>query len=1131
MKIYTDSIHKIAYSTDASAYREIPRGVAYPESVDDIRELIRIARERGTCLIPRAGGTSIAGQVVGNGIVVDISRHFNHILEINPDGRWARVEPGVVRDELNIALKPYGLFFSPETSTSNRCCIGGMVGNNSCGTHSLIYGSTRHHVLQIKGLLADGSFFDTDERGEGDLERSIYAQLEGWRRDPAVRGLIEANFPDRSLRRRSCGYAIDEALGLDGAAGDSSAMGSVPPIDLCKLLCGSEGTLAFVTEIKVSLDPLPPKEGMVLCAHCPSLEASFEANLVALRHSPDAVELMDGRILELGKDNLEAQRNRFFVEGDPAALLIAEFRGAEMDARADALEAELLASGLSYTCTRVYGADVARVWALRKAGLGVLSGMKGDAKPVGVIEDTAVAPERLPAYMRDFRAMLDRLGLQCVFCGHISTGELHLRPIINLKTEDGRRLFRAVAAETAALVRKHRGSLSGEHGDGRLRGEFIPLMYGEECYRLMQEVKRCWDPYNVFNMNKIVDAPGMDEWLRFETGQPYSIEDAETVFNWRAAFDECKVDGASGVRSQAHALMCSIEQCNGAGDCRKSNLIGGTMCPAFKATGDELMTTRARANILRECLTHGEGFTSPEVKEVLESCLACKGCRGECPSNVDMTRIRAEVLEQIHEREGTPLRSFAVARMAAVERLGHLVRPLYNFFARWRPSAALLKRILRFAAERQIPALSRHTLRQLLRRDGFASAFSAASPQPVASPLPVAPSGYSAPSGLSTSAGLSTSSGSSTSAASVTSVSSAAPTAPSAHESSDFVRAESLSATSAHESSDFVRAEPLSAPFAHEFGDFVRAEPLSPSSAHESGDFVRAESLSAPSAHKTGDFVRAESLSAPSAHKSSDFVREAGSGGRRVYLFADEFTNYQEAELGLTFARLLRRLGYDVVVPKHVESGRAAISKGCLKLARRFAVRNVRLLADLVTADAPLVGIEPSCILSFRDEYPDLVPPEMRQTARDLAANCLLFDEFIMREVAAGRISPDAFRDDPVEVWLHGHCHQKALVGIDKTAAALRLLPGATVHVIPSGCCGMAGSFGYEKEHYRRSLEIGEMVLFPAVRRALGLCTSPDSAPVPAVVVAPGTSCRQQILDGTGAHAVHPVELLYSWLR
>ena len=969
MKVFTDSIHKIAYSTDASIYREVPAGVAYPESIGEIRELILLARERGTCLIPRAGGTSIAGQVVGNGIVVDISRHFNHILEINAEERWARVEPGVVRDELNLALKPYGLFFSPETSTSNRCCIGGMVGNNSCGTHSLVYGSTRHHVLQLKGLLADGSEFDTAERGSGDLERSIYAQLEGWRDDPEAVRLIEANYPDRSLRRRSCGYAIDEALGDGGA------------VDLCKLLCGSEGTLAFITEIKVSLDPLPPAEGMVLCAHCPSLEASFEANLVALRHGPVAVELMDGRILELGKDNLEAQRNRFFVEGDPAALLIAEFRGQEMDAAADALEAELRALGLAYACTRVYGSEVSRVWALRKAGLGVLSGMKGDAKPVGVIEDTAVAPERLPAYMADFRAMLDRLGLDCVFYGHISTGELHLRPILNLKTEEGRRLFRAVAEETARLVRKHRGSLSGEHGDGRLRGEFIPLMYGEECYRLMQEVKRCWDPYNVFNMNKIVDAPGMDEWLRFEPGQPYVVEDARTVFNWRAAFDECKVEGASGVRSQAHALMCSIEQCNGAGDCRKSNLIGGTMCPAFKATRDELNTTRARANVLRECLTRGGGFTSPEVREILDSCLACKGCRAECPSNVDMTRIRAEVLQQIHEREGTPLRSFAVARMAAVERLGHVVRPLYNFFAGWGPSAALLKRILRFAAERQIPALSRRTLRQLLRRDGC---------------------------------------------------------------------------------SRILRQD---------------AEGYAP---------------------------------AP---------------GRRVYLFADEFTNYQEAELGLTFARLLRRLGYDVVVPRHVESGRAAISKGCLKLARRFAVRNVRLLTDIVTADAPLVGIEPSCILSFRDEYPDLVPPEMRSAAKALAANCLLFDEFIMREVAAGHIASDAFRDAPVEVWLHGHCHQKALVGVEKTAAALRLLPGATVHVIRSGCCGMAGSFGYEKEHYRRSLKIGEMVLFPAVRRAL----APSGTP--AVVVAPGTSCRQQILDGTGARAVHPVELLYRWLR
>lgn len=968
MLYFTDHIHRIAYSTDASAYREMPLGVAYPENDADIFELIRLARNEHTCLIPRAGGTSIAGQVVGKGIVVDVSKHLNKILEINAEERWARVQPGVVRDELNLALKPYGLFFSPETSTSNRCCIGGMVGNNSCGTHSLVYGSTRHHVLQLKGYLADGSYFDTEKRSDGELENKIYAQLESWKNDPAKRSLIEENFPDKSLRRRSCGYAIDETIEDD--------------IDLCKLICGSEGTLCFITEIKVSLDVLPSAEHMVLCAHCQSLEDSYKANLIALKHNPVAIELMDGKILELSKGNTAAEKNRFFVEGDPSALLISEFNGNDMDTNADALEKELQESGLAYTCTRVYGADVERVWALRKAGLGVLSGMKGDAKPIGVIEDTAVAPERLPDYLKEFAEMLDRLGLSCVYYGHISTGELHLRPIINIKTPEGKALFRSVAEETAKLCKKHKGSLSGEHGDGRLRGEFIPLMYGEECYRMMREVKQCWDADGIFNTGKIVDTPPMDAFLRFEVGQGYVLEkqlkNDKTCFNWRADFDECKVEGASGVRSQCHALMCSIEQCNGAGDCRKSNLIGGTMCPAFKESKDELMTTRARANILREVLTNGidgETLTRHELAEVLYSCLACKGCKGECPSNVDMTRIRAEVLQQIYDKEGTPLRSFAVARMAMVEKLGHYVWPIYNLFASWKFSSNIIKHIVKFSTERDIPTLSRITMRQLV--------------------------------------------------------------------------------------------------------------------------WLEKRKYKTP----------------PTKGK--------------VYLFADEFTNFQEAELGLTFAKLLLRLGYGVEIPKHVESGRAAISKGCLKLAKKFAVKNVNLLAEKVSAVTPLVGIEPSCILSFRDEYPDLVPAEMRTVAKRLGRNALLFDEFIMREVEKGNITSADFKDDAVEIWLHGHCHQKSLVGVEKTVAALKLLSKAKVNVIPSSCCGMAGSFGYEKEHYKTSLAIGEMVLFPAVRKAMA---NKDNV-VPTIVCAPGTSCRQQILDGTGVHAVHPIELLYKWLR
>ena len=1032
--LLTDPLHRIAYATDASAYREVPQGVAYPENEADTIDLINIARERKTHLIPRAGGTSIAGQVVGSGIVVDISKHFKKILEINEEERWARVQPGIVLDELNLALKPYGLFFSPETSTSNRCCIGGMFGNNSCGSHSLVYGSTRHHVIEARGVLCDGSIeiFKTytideledrfgvrfwelpadrlchsergfaggqmesiDGRQSHELIQRIYAQLIRWALDEKTIRLIEENYPDKSLRRRSCGYAIDEVI--EDLHNEAKPL-KERTINLCKVLAGSEGTLAFITEIKVDLDPLPPREKMVVCAHCDTLQKSFLGNLVALKFQPSAVELMDRNILELSKQNVEQQKNRFFVEGDPAAILIIELRGEtreEIDTLADQLEKALINNEehLVYACSRVYGDEISKVWSLRKAGLGLLTGMKGDAKPIGVIEDTAVAPEKLPAYMADFAEMLERLGLSCVYHAHISTGELHLRPIINIKEAEGLRKFRAVAHETALLVKKYKGSLSGEHGDGRLRGEFIQLMYGDEVYAMMQDLKRCWDPLQVFNLHKIVDTLPMDSMLRFEVGQPYAIAkvlgESATYYNWKAAFDECKIEGATGAKTQLHALMCSIEQCNGAGDCRKSDLIGGTLCPAFKVSGDETKATRARANVLREILTRGwesEAFAdavhkdksilkSSELAEVLDSCLACKGCRSECPSNVDMTRLRSEILQHKYDVSGMPLRSFAVSRMATVEQLGHIVWPIYNFFASWKLSSNLIKRIIKFSTERDIPTLSRVTMRTAVKRE---------------------------------------------------------------------CRKQKAVATKG-----------------------------------------------------------------------------------KVLLFADEFTNFQEAELGLTFAKLLLHLGYEVEIPKHVESGRAAISKGNLKLAKKFALKNVNLLKDKVSKPTPLVGIEPSCILSFRDEYPDLVPADRRHEAQQLAKNTLLFDEFIMREVEAGRITADDFKTDAVEIWLHGHCHQKALVGTEKTVKALQLLQNAKIHVIPSGCCGMAGSFGYEKEHYKTSLAIGEMVLFPTVRKAVANA----NGVTPCLVSAPGTSCRQQILDGTGIHAVHPIEILYRWAK
>ena len=933
--ILTDALHRIAYATDASIYREMPMGVAYPKTVDDIKALLMKARVRKTHLIPRAAGTSIAGQVVGSGIVVDISRYMNRILEINADERWVRVQPGVVRDELNIALKPYGLFFSPETSTSNRCCIGGMVGNNSCGTHSLVYGSTRHHVMALKGILADGTDFECTTNTftfapSSRVGKKVQELLSSWHNDESIRQLLTDSFPDRSLRRRSCGYALDECL-----EGDS--------INLPALLTGSEGTLAFVTEIKLSLDPLP-KPSALLIQKLGDMNEAWPANLALLTKHPTAVELIDGEILKLALGNPEARRNMEALKLDtehlPAALLVAEFN-------ADVLPTD------SYQCVTA-SEQIASVWNLRKAGLGVLTGTDSDAKPIGVIEDTAVAPERLDAYMHDFRSMMAELGLSCVYYGHISTGELHLRPVLDIKLEHHRKLFREVATRTALLVKKHRGSLSGEHGDGRLRGEFIPLMYGKEVYDLFCQLKDAFDPDKLLNMGKIVHTPPMDQFLRYEVNQPYTI-------------------AASASRDAAETLMRRIERCNGSGDCRKSNLIGGTMCPAFKVSGDELMTTRARANVLREVLTRGSLPQSKEVQQVLSSCLACKACKSECPSNVDMTRLRSQVLQLYYDQTHVPFRVMMVSLMAQIERIGSWVPRIYNWFATTNWTAKILKNMVHFAAERHIPTLSRYTMRQLIKK-----------------------------------------------------------------------------------------------------------------------------------------YQRSNIQSKISNLQS-----------RKVYLFADEFTNYMEAELGLTFAQLLTKLGYQVIVPKHTESGRAPISKGWLKLAAKYATKNVKLLAPIISEQAPLVGIEPSCILSFRDEYPDLMPTaELKKQAQQLAPNCLLYDEFLLREIQAGRIDPAVFKHLTNDIWLHGHCHQKALVGVSKTAQLLQYTTSGQVHVIPSGCCGMAGSYGYDKDHYATSMAIGEMVLFPAVRNA-----QKDD-----IIAAPGTSCREQILHATCIKAVHPIQVLFDAL-
>jgi len=953
---------RLMYATDASAYREIPVGVARPRNISALHKLISFANTHKVPLIPRAAGTSLAGQVVGNGLVVDISRYMTRILEINRAEHWIRVEPGVILDELNKEIEPLGLFFGPETSTSSRCMIGGMVGNNSCGAHSMLYGSTRDHLVSLKALLSDGTevefkdshtdFTDyTDKQGrEQDIYRTIFEILS----DPVNQEQIRSEFPRPEIHRRNTGYAIDLLLETDPFTKNGV------PFNISKLIAGSEGTLAFITEVKLNLVPLPPKQKALICVHCNTVGEALEGNLIARKYNPGAIELMDKAIMDCTKDNIVQRRNRFFIEGDPGAILIIEFARdtkEEVLEIAGNLEAEMRKAGLGTHFPIVFPPDLKKVWDLRKAGLGVLSNYPGDRKPVPVTEDTAVSPEDLPQYIREFHGMMDKLGLECVYYAHVGSGELHLRPVLNLKDPADVDLFHTVAFETAKLVKRFRGSLSGEHGDGRLRGEFIPYMIGDHNYSLLKKIKQAFDPEGIFNPGKITDTPRMNSSLRFEPRQ--QAREIKTVFDF----------------SQRHGILRAAEQCNGSADCRNTSRTGAGMCPSYQAVKDENTTTRARANILREFLTHStksNPFDYREIYDVMDLCLSCKACKSECPSNVDVAKLKAEFLQHYYDANGIPLRTRLIAYITTINRMGSRLPWLFNFFLENSFFSGITRKLLGFAPLRNIPVLYKTTLRSWIR----------SYPQRINEPV-----------------------------------------------------------------------------------------------------------------------------------KGS------------VNLFADEFTNFNDVEIGIKAVKLLNVLGYKVIIPGTGESGRTFISKGLIRKAKTIATNNVMSLKDKVTEENPLIGIEPSAILSFRDEYPELVDHALRDDTNNLAKNCLLFDEFIQREIDKESIPALAFSDlftkEKRTIRLHGHCHQKALASIEPTKTMLSLPENYTVDVIPSGCCGMAGSFGYEKEHYGVSMKVGELVLFPAIRK------SEDDV----IIVAPGTSCRHQIFDGTGRIALHPVEVLFEALK
>ena len=661
-ELHTGRLMRTLYATDGSAYQEMPLAVAIPRSEQDLVELIHFARTQEVGLIPRTAGTSLAGQVVGNGIVVDVSRHFTDILEVNESEGWIRVQPGVIRNELNQALKPHGLLFGPETSTQNRAMLGGMLGNNSCGSNSVKYGSVRDHILEVTALLADGSkvvfgplskeAFEEKCQAADSLETRLYQSIKDQLSDETARAEITREFPKPSIPRRNTGYALD--LLMDASCFDD---GSEKEFNFAKLIAGSEGTLCLVTEMKLHCDPLPPKVVGLQCAQFDSVDQALKATQIAVEFDCYACELIDDFILECTERSLEHRDSRFFIEGSPGAVLVTEIRGETQEAVlevTDRLEAAIRDAGYGYTFPVLFGEDTKKIWNLRKAGLGLMNNTPGDEKPVPVVEDTAVDVADLPQYIADFDKELDeRFGLQCIHYAHAGSGEIHLRPIINLKTEEGKQQFREVAQVVADLVKQYRGSLSGEHGDGRLRGEFLKQMLGENNYALVEAVKRSWDPQGIFNPGKIVDTPPMNEFLRYTPGT--KPPEVDTHFDW----------------SSTKGLLGAAEMCTGSADCRKTHLTGGTMCPSYMATRDEKDTTRARANMLRDVLTHSakeNPFDDEDLKDVLDLCLSCKGCKKECPTSVDMAKLKAEFQQHYYDANGASLRSRLIARYSSIQK-------------------------------------------------------------------------------------------------------------------------------------------------------------------------------------------------------------------------------------------------------------------------------------------------------------------------------------------------------------------------------------------------------------------------------------------------------------------------------
>ncbi|QZE15664.1 FAD-binding oxidoreductase [Halosquirtibacter laminarini] len=939
--VATDKTNQIMYATDSSLFYIKPRAVVFPKDEKDVIATIKFANKYGISITARTAGTSLAGQAIGSGIILDMSRYMNQILKISPEERWVEVEPGVNLEHLNNTLKPMGLLFGPETSTASRCCIGGMLGNNSCGLHSLVMGSVRDHIDRIDCIMEDGSKIRFKEltydqlikktHGPNRVESRIYHSIDKIIHAPRFAESVSTHFPDPILKRRNMGYALDQIYHEQKRT-----------YNISRLIAGSEGTLAIATKIRIHLQPQYPKNRTLLVIAFDSLQDALCANLEILKHKPIAIELMDHYIVDAVKKLNKYDLNHYFPK-TPQAVLMAEF----VDDQSTALDN--LCHDAIHNINKQYPSalfsqykkaeEIQTLWNIRKDGLGVLANIKSKKRSTTVIEDTAVAPKHLPAYIDDLNILFDRLGLNCVFYAHIATGELHLRPMLDLEDHHDKELFLTLAKEVALLVKKYRGSLSGEHGDGRLRSPMLPYMFSKEVIAWFKNIKRAFDPHGLFNPNVILNADPDFNHLKYNLKEP--IPSLPTYYRY---------DNSINFHDQ-------IDKCTGSGICIRKDKNYQGMCPTYHATKQEEYSTRGRSNLMRATLRTNEvqWNIDKELLKTITHCLGCKACKRECPSSVDVAKLKSEYLAQYYEKHRPTLQTLAIAYLPQLAILASKLPRTSNFFAQ----SFITKKMLQIASNTAMPRFANKTARSKMDRH-------------------------------------------------------------------------------------------------------------------------------------------------PAPHSNPD-----------VILYVDEFTNYFDSELGYKAFLLLLKLGCNIKPIFLSQNGRTYISKGLLKQAKKIADKNVSWILSEISPNTPILGIEPSTTATLVDEYMDLI--DNPSDFKPYIANIDLIDHYLLNIISKNPSLLKSTQKTDRNIYYHGHCHQKASFGIDKTVALLSMFTNGIVETSKTACCGMAGSFGYEKAHATLAIQVGEVKLFPDVRKRIENTT----------FIASGTSCRHHIAQNTGATVLHPIEWLY----